>query len=342
MRVLERPIAEPGPGQVRVKMRAAAFNHLDLWVRRGIPAGHWPVPLVPCADGAGTIDAHGPGIDCGAAPHLAIGSEVVLYPVVTAPLELASLRGQPEVGRTFGMLGETIDGCAREHVVIDAFNVFAKPAAINWYQAAALPTTFITAWHMLGARANLQPGETVLVHGGRSGVGSAGIQLAKTRGAHVIATVRRDDDEKIARDLGADEVVRSDNPDWPKRVKTLAGGGVEVVFEHIGAATWDGSIRTLLRGGRLVTCGATTGHEVKVNLRKIFFHGLSLLGSTMGSRADFLDVLRLAGQGKICPHVGKVASLDDGAAALSLIEKRSVFGKIVLDLSTSTLSSQGT
>jgi NADPH:quinone reductase-like Zn-dependent oxidoreductase len=332
MKLLARAVPEPGPGQVRVAMKAAAFNHLDLWVRRGIPANHWPIPLVPCADGAGVIDAVGPGVDTTGAPHLQLGGEVALFPVVTAPLEVAALRGVPHVGRTFGMLGETVDGCAREHLVINAANVMPKPANISWPQAAALPTTFITAYHMLKARARLQAGETVLIHGARSGVGSAGVQLARVLGAKVIATVRRDADEAIARALGADEVVRSDDRDWPKQVKALSGGGVEVVFEHIGAATWDGSIRVLQRGGRLVTCGATAGHEVKLNLRKLFFHNIALLGSTMGTRADFLDVLRLAELDKIAPHVGHIAALSDGASALSLLEDRSVFGKVVLDL----------
>ena len=340
MRLQQRPIPQPGPGQVRVRIRAAAFNHLDLWVRRGIPAGHWPVPLVPCADGAGVVDAVGPAVDTSAAPHLEIGSEVVLYPVVTNPMEVASLRGKPELGRSFGLLGETVDGCARDHIVIHASNVFAKPTTLPWPQAAALPTTFITAWHMLTARAQLQAGERVLVHGGRSGVGSAATQLARTLGAHVIATVRRDRDEQLARQIGAHEVVRNDDSNWPKKVRALARGGVEVVFEHVGAATWDGSVRSMARGGRLVTCGATAGHEVTLNLRKLFFHGLSLLGSTMGSRADFLDVLRLAEQGRICPHVGHIAALTKGAEALSLLEDRTNFGKVVLDLNSPVVPSQ--
>ena len=330
MQLVRRAVPEPGPGQVRVRMRAAAFNHLDLWVRRGVPAGHWPVPLVPCADGAGVIDKLGPGVREGGA--LSLGAEVVLYPVTTDPAEAASVRGNPQIGRTFGLLGENTDGCARDHLVIDAASAFPKPANLSWHQAAALPTTFITAWHMLSQRAALRPGETVLVHGGRSGVGSAAIQLAKVLGARVIATVRRDEDEKIARKIGADEVVRSDSADWVKTVKRMTAGGVHVVFEHIGAATWDGSIRVLRRGGRLVTCGATAGHEVQINLRKLFFHNLSLLGSTMGTKADLLDVLVLAEQGKIAPHIGHIAALEEGASALELLEQRSVFGKVVLDL----------
>ncbi len=231
------------------------------------------------------------------------------------------------------MLGENVDRCARQHLIIDAFNLLPKPAALDFAGAAALPTTFITAWHMLKARAAVQPGETVLVHGARSGVGSAGVQLAKVLGAYVIATVRRAEDEQKAREIGADEVVRSDDPGWARNVTKRNGGKVEVVYEHIGAATWDGSIRCLQRGGRLVTCGATAGHEVKLNLRKLFFHGLSLLGSTMGSRADLMDVLRLAGQGRVKPQVGALRPLTEGAAAMALLEERAVFGKVVLDLS---------
>lgn len=333
MQLQARALPVPGPGQVRVRMVAAAFNHLDLWVRKGVPAGHWPVPIVPCADGAGVIDAHGPGVDDTSASHLALGAEVVLYPVMTNPLELASLRGAPQIGRSFGLLGENVDGCARQHVVIDAGSVMPRPAALTWEQSAALPTTFITAWHMLTGRGQLRPGEHVLVHGARSGVGSAGIQLARVLGARVACTVRRDEDEEVARQLGADLVARSDDPNWTRAVKAWSGGGVQLVYEHVGAATWDGSIRALDRGGRLVTCGATAGHEVTLNLRKVFFHGLSILGSTMGSKADFLDVLRLAAQGRIAPHVGHVAPLSAGAEALSLLEDRAVFGKVVLRIS---------
>jgi len=331
-----RPIPEPGPGQVRVRIKAAAFNHLDLWVRRGIPAGHWPVPLVPCADGAGVVDAVGPGTPTGrGAEHLQPGAPVVLYPVTGCGVCAACLDDDAPLCPSFGMLGESTDGCARAHVVLDARSVLAMPDSLSFTQAAAMPTTFLTAWRMLHGRARLQPGETVLVHGGRSGVGSAAISLARLLGARVIATVRRDEDVDRATERGADHVLRSDDPQWPRQVRGLCQGGVEVVFEHIGGATWDGSMRALGRGGRIVICGATAGHEVTLNLRKVFFHSISILGSTMGSRAELGRLLQLAGQGRIEPAIGATRPLSEGAAAMQLLDDRAVFGKVVLDLETS-------
>lgn len=327
------PLPEPGPGQIRVRVQAAAFNHLDLWVRRGIPAGHWPVPLVPCADGAGIVDARGPGVAEGrGAEHLALGAAVVLYPVVGCGVCPACIADDAPLCPAFGMLGESTDGCARDHLVIDAHSALPKPANLSFAEAAALPTTFLTAWRMLRGRAGLQPGETVLVHGGRSGVGSAAIQLGNLLGARVIATVRREEDEARARALGAWQVLRTDDVQWPKRARKLCPGGVQVVFEHIGGATWAGSMRALARGGRLVLCGATAGHEVPLDLRKVFFHSIAILGSTMGSRGELRELLELATQARIKPVVGAIRSLADGAAAMELLASREVFGKVVLDL----------
>ena len=329
----DRPLAEPGPGQVRVRIAAASFNHLDLWVRRGIPAGHWPVPLVPCADGAGTIDAVGPGVPHGrGAEHLQLGAKVVLYPVTGCGVCPSCVADDAPLCPNFGMLGESTDGCARDHMLVNAADAMPMPANLEFSEAAALPTTFLTAWRMLRRRATLQPGETVLVHGGRSGVGSAGIQVGRLLGARVIATVRREEDVPRATALGAWRVLRSDDESWSKQARKLCPGGVHVVFEHIGGATWAGSMRALSRGGRLVICGATAGHEVPLNLRKVFFHSISIMGSTMGSRHELRELLELAAQGRIKPAIGAVRPLAEGAAAMELLASRSVFGKVVLDL----------
>ncbi len=329
MALQQRPLPVPGPGEVRVRMRAAALNHLDLWVRRGIPAGHWPVPIVPCADGAGVIDAVGPGLPDIA--HLRIGAAVVVYPVLSCGHCAQCRAAAPQLCREFGLLGEHVDGCAQETRVLPAASVLPLPEPLTFVEAAAMPTTFITAWHML-ARARLSPGETVLVHGAASGVGSAGVQIAKLMGARVIASVRRERDEARALQLGADRVVRTDDPEWAKHARALSPGGVHVVFEHIGAPVWDGSIRALQRGGRLVTCGATAGHDVALNLRKIFFHSIELIGSTMGTRAELAQVLTLASRGALQPVIGAVLPLARGAEAMALLESRAVFGKVVLEI----------
>lgn len=325
--ILERELPNPGPGEVRVQLRAAALNHLDLWVRRGIPAGHWPVPIVPCADGAGVIDALGAGV-----VGLAVGDPVVLYPVRSCGNCTACRAGDPPYCKHFAMLGEHVDGCAQEHLVVPASSVLPKPAQLGWAEAAALPTTFLTAWRMLATTAKLQPGETVVVHGASSGVGSAGIQVAKVLGARVIATARRDADLQRARELGADDVLRSDDPNWSRAARKLCPGGVDVVFEHIGGELFSASIRALRRGGRLVTCGATAGHQVDLDLRKIFFHSIAVLGSTMGSLAELETVVTLAGRGALRPEVGAVFPLRDGRAAMEALEARSHFGKIVLQV----------
>lgn len=325
-----RSIPQPGPQQVRVRMHAAAFNHLDLWVRRGIPAGHWPVPIVPCADGAGVVEAIGEGV----APvgPCAPGSAVVLYPVRGCMGCAACRRGDLPLCRQFGMLGENEDGCARDHVIVPAWSVLPLPPGLSFVEAAALPTTMLTAWHMLAKVAALQPGEVVLVHGGRSGVGSAGIQIAKLLGAFVIASVRSADDAPAVRNLGADDVIDTGDAGWPKAVRARWPEGVDVVFEHLGGAIMEASLRVVRKGGRIVTCGATTGHAVSVDLRKVFFHSVQLLGSTMGTLAELETILTLAGRRQLRAAVGAVRPLTAGAEAMALLEARGVAGKVVLTL----------
>lgn len=328
-----RPVDEPGPGEVRVSMRAAAFNHLDLWVRRGIPAGHWPVPIVPCADGAGVIEALGPGVaDERARGGFGVGSEVVLYPVRGCGSCAACRRGEQMLCRAFGMLGENQDGCARDHAIVPIGTLLPKPSGLGWEQAAALPTTMLTAWHMLATVAKVQPGETVVVLGARSGVGSAGVQIARLLGAQVAAVVRRDADVEAAIALGAHHVLRSDDPAWSRKARALADGGVDVVFEHVGGAVFQEALRTLRRGGRVVTCGATAGHEVPLDLRKIFFHSIAVLGSTMGTLAELETILSLAGRRQLQPVVGAVFPLEAGREAMAALEGRDVFGKVVLTM----------
>ncbi len=330
MALQTRPIPQPGPQQVRVRVHAAAFNHLDLWVRRGVPAGHWPVPIVPCADGAGVVDAIGEGV----APvgPCAPGAAVVLYPVRGCMACSACRRGALALCRHFGMLGESEDGCARDHVIVPAWSVLPLPTGLTFIEAAALPTTMLTAWHMLATVAAVQPGEVVLVHGGRSGVGSAGIQIAKLLGASVVASVRSADDAPAALSLGADDVVHTDEPSWPKAVRARWPDGVHVVFEHLGGAILEASLRAVRKGGRIVTCGATTGHTVSIDLRKVFFHSVQILGSTMGTLAELETILTLAGRGQLRAVVGAVRPLAAGAEAMALLEGRSVAGKVVLSL----------
>src|SRR5205085_7002346 len=231
----------------------------------------------------------------------------------------------------YDIIGYRRDGGYAELVAAPGVNVIPKPANLSWPEAAALPLVTLTAWHMLVTRANVQPGEDVLVHAAGSGVGSLGIQIAKLRGARVITTASSDDKLAKARELGADETVNYSNDDWPKQVKRLTNGrGVDLVFEHTGVATWPGSILSLKKGGRLVTCGATSGFDARTDLRHVFYRHLTILGSMMGSKADLLAAMKFIESGQIRAVIDRTFPLADARRAHELMEDRAQFGKLVL------------
>jgi NADPH:quinone reductase-like Zn-dependent oxidoreductase len=231
----------------------------------------------------------------------------------------------------YDIIGYRRDGGYAELVAVPGVNLIPRPKNLNWVEAAALPLVTLTAWHMLVTQAKVQPGEDVLVHAAGSGVGSIGIQIAKLRGARVIATASSEDKLAKARELGADEGVNYSNDDWPRQVKRLTNGrGVDVVFEHTGAATWPGSILSLKKGGRLVTCGATSGFDARTDLRHVFYRHLTILGSMMGSKADLLSAMKFIESGQIRAVVDRVLPLDEARKAHELMEDRAQFGKLVL------------
>jgi len=319
------PMPEPGPAEVRVKMAAIGINHLDTWVRRGVPGHQFPLPLITSSDGAGTVDAIGDGVSAAA-----VGDEVIVLPGISCGTCKFCRSERDPLCKDYAILGETRDGCAAEWIVVPATNVVLKPSSIAFPAAASFCLAFQTAWSML-RRANLQAGEAVLVHGAGSGVGTAAVQIAKLLGAEVIATAGTDAKCEAALDLGADHAICYAQQDFVEGVRKIRGrAGVDVVFEHVGAATFDGSVRCLARGGRLVTCGATTGGDVSLNLQRLFFKNLSLIGNTMGSRRDALEVIRLVGCGSLQPIVDRVLPMTDVHLAHELLESRRVFGKIVL------------
>jgi NADPH:quinone reductase-like Zn-dependent oxidoreductase len=229
------------------------------------------------------------------------------------------------------MIGYKRDGGNAELVVAPGVNVVPKPANLSWEEAAALPLVTLTAWHMLVTRANVQPGEDVLIHAAGSGVGSLGIQIAKLRGARVIATAGSDAKLEKAMKLGADEVINYTRDEWPKEVKQMTGRkGVDVVFEHTGAETWPGSIAALKNNGRLVTCGATSGFDSRTDIRQVFYRHLSILGSFMGSKAELLEAMKFIRNGSIRAVVDRSLPLPEARRAHELMEDRSQFGKLVL------------
>jgi NADPH:quinone reductase-like Zn-dependent oxidoreductase len=318
--VLENvPEPVPGPGEVRVAVEAVALNHLDLWVRRGLPL-RIEMPHVGGADFAGVVDALGPG-----ASGFARGDRVVGWPALGAGEDGALPRGR------FAILGEERNGACQEKLVLPARNLVPIPAGVASEDAAALPVVFTTAWTMLAVRARLAPGETLLVQGASSGVGTAAIQLGKLLGARVIAATRGRERGERARALGADEVIDAAAERIHLRVhKLTARAGADVVFEHVGPATWDESLRSAAYDGRIVTCGGTTGPLAPTNLPFLFGKRLAIHGVTLGSKGALAELLALVAAGKLRPVIDRVLPLAECRRGHELLEAGAVFGKVVL------------
>jgi NADPH:quinone reductase-like Zn-dependent oxidoreductase len=324
--VEELPEPQAGPGQVVVQVKAAALNHLDIWVRKGWPGLKLSFPHVLGSDVAGIVETVGPGVE-----GVKRGDAVVLNPSLGCGRCERCLSGQENLCRKFVILGEHVSGGQAERIAISARNVLPKPANLSFEEAAAVPLVFMTAWHALVARAGLRPGETILVHAAGSGVGTAAVQIAKLLGARVIATAGSDAKLEKAKGLGADHVVNYETQDFVQEVRKLTDRkGVEVVFEHVGKTTWEKSLLAAGIGGRIVTVGATTGYDPLTDLRHVFFRQLSILGSTMGTAGELMEVLKFVGEGKLRPVVDRVLPLGEARAAQGLLTERAQFGKIVL------------
>ncbi len=326
LRVEERPTPEPGPNDVLVDVKAVGLNHLDTWVRRGVPGHAFPLPMIPGCDGAGVVRAAGGLVD-----WLQPGDRVLFAPGISCGHCRACSDGDDNLCPEYGILGETQDGACAEQVVLPARNALPIPGGLSFPEAAAFPLTFLTAWHMLVVRCGLTSRDTVLVHAAGSGVGSAAVQIAKLHHATVIATAGTEAKRAAALGLGADHALPSREGDLVKSVKELTGRrGVDIVFEHVGEATMPASLRCLARNGRVVTCGATTGPKLEADLRHLFFKNLSILGSTMGSRGELRHLLDLVGRGLLKPVVDRVLPLSEIAAAHRALADREAFGKIIL------------
>ncbi|MGA2420365.1 MAG: zinc-binding dehydrogenase [Candidatus Acidiferrum sp.] len=314
------------PSEVLVKVKACALNHLDLWVRRGLPGVPIPLPHIPGSDVAGEVAEVGADVTT-----VRPGQKVVLAPGVTCGKCPACISGHDNRCRAFTNLGYMIDGGCAEFVKVPEVNCLPYPENLSWEEAASIPLVFQTAWHMLLSRAELQPGEDVLVLGAGSGVGSAAIQIAKFFGARVIATASSQEKLDKAIELGADHVIDHKKQKIKDEVRRItAKRGVDVVFEHVGAATWDDSIASLAYAGRLITCGATTGYDAKLDLRLLFAKQLSLMGSYMGTKSELHSVMRLVASGRFKPVIDKIFPLAEAAAAHAYLESGAQFGKVVL------------
>ncbi len=314
---------------VLVRVKACALNHLDLWVRRGLPNVPIPLPHIPGSDVAGEIAKIGADVTT-----IRVGQKTVLAPLVSCGKCAACIAGLDNYCRQATNLGYMIDGGCAEFVRAPEVNCLPYPENLKWEEAAAIPLVFQTAWHMLITRAELQPGEDVLILGAGSGVGSAAIQIAKFFGARVIATAGSDEKLAKAKELGADHLINHKTQKIRDEIRRLTNKrGVDVVFEHVGTATWEDSLASLAPVGRLVTCGATTGYDAKVDLRFLFSRQLSLLGSYMGTKFELHTVMKLVAAGKLKPVVDRVFPLAEAAAAHAYLESGSQFGKVVLSAS---------
>jgi len=309
-----------------IKVEACGLNHLDIWVRQGLPGVKIPTPHISGCEIVGIVAGKGPRVK-----GVKVGQRVLVAPGISCRRCAACKAGRDSLCPDFRIVGLQINGGYAEYASVPGRNLI--PVSNRWKpeEWAAVPLVFLTAWHMLVTRAVLKRGETVLVQGAGSGVGSAAIQIAKLKGCTVFATASSDEKAKKAKSLGADVVLNTARGDFAEELlRATKGRGVDVVFEHIGPATWAGSVRCLARGGRLVTCGATTGPKVELDLRFFFTKELSMLGSTMGSRRELDQVLKLVARGKLRPVVGKVFPLQEAAKAQSVMESRNFFGKLVL------------
>ncbi|HTR55641.1 MAG TPA: zinc-binding dehydrogenase [Kofleriaceae bacterium] len=325
LRAEEIAVPEPGPGEVRVRVRAVALNHLDIWVRRGGPAFKLGYPHRLGSDIVGEID------EVGAGAVAEPGAKVVVQPGLSCGRCAACLGGHDNLCRSYKILGENAQGGYGEYVVVPQVNLAPYPERLAFADAAASILTFLTAWQMVVHKARVQPGEVVLVQGAGSGIGVAAIQIAKLHGARVIATASTPAKLERARALGADVAIDYTTQDFVAECKDLTDKrGVDVVIEHVGGDVFAKSIRAVRAGGRVVTCGATSGFSPAIDLRHIFFRQVEVLGSTMGSKADLLAVLDHVAAGRLSPVVHAVLPLARAADAHRMLEAREAFGKIVL------------
>ena len=321
----------PQAGDVRVAIKAAALNHLDLFVAGGLPGSGPRFPHVVAADGAGVVESVGSGVTA-----VRPGDRVLLNPGISCNTCEFCLAGEQSLCVGYRLLGEHLPGTMAELVTVPAHNVAAMPVLspeLTWAEAAAFSLVTLTAWRMVVTRAQVQAGETVLVWGIGGGVSLTALRIAKLLGARVIAT--SSDDAKLAeaRRLGADVTLNHRTQKISQEVRALTQKrGVEVVVENVGEATWEESLRCLKRGGRLVTCGATSGPEVRLDLRRVFWHHFTIMGSTMGNAREYAEVVRRLGEGQLRPIVDRVYPLGDARKAYERLAKGEQLGKVVVEV----------
>lgn len=329
--VLERAeidVPDPGPREVRVRVRAVAMNHIDLWARRGLPHFRYEWPHRLGSDIVGEVESVGPG-----ARGCKAGDKIVVAPGLSCGVCERCLAGQDNLCKQYRIMGENAQGGYTQLLNIPDANVLPYPKDMPFTQAAALPLCYLTAWQMVVLKGQVRRGQTVLVQAAGSGVSSAAIQIAKLFDARVIATTGSDEKAARAKELGADHVVNYTTQDFVLECKKLTDKrGVDLVIEHVGGEVFAKSIVAAAWGGKVVTCGATAGFSPQIDLRHVFFRQIEVLGSTMGPKATLFEILRLVEAGKLKPVVDRVFSLWDAQAAHRHLEDRKNFGKVVLEV----------
>lgn len=328
LRYEEAPEPQVSPDEVVIRVRASALNHSDVWARTGQGYRNIPMPHILGADVAGTVEAMGQAVK-----GITMGSQVVVSPGISCGTCQFCLSGDDNMCPSYIILGTMVDGGNAEFVKVPAINVLPMPQGLSFEEAAAVPLVFLTAWHMLVTKAQVKPGDDVLVHAAGSGVGSAAIQIAKLFGARVITTASRDEKLEKARGLGADVTVNYASSDFSQEVRKVVGRkGAEIVIDSVGADVLEKSIPLLATNGRLVTCGATAGPTATVDIRYIFIRNLAILGTYMGSKAELITVLKFFPTGQLKPVVHRVLPLQEAAEAHRIMDDRENFGKIVLSV----------
>lgn len=312
--------------EVLVKVRACALNHLDIWLRKGTASWKLPMPHIAGSDISGEVAEVGSLVT-----RVKPGDRVLLAPGISCGQCEECFHGLDSACRGYTLFGVMVDGGYAQYVKSPEMNVIPIPGDLSFDEAAAVPLVALTAWHMLITRARLRPGEDVLVMAAGSGVGSVAIQVAKLMSARVIAVAGTDAKLEKARELGADEVINHRKQSIAGEVKRLTNKrGVDIVMDHVGAAVWEDCFESLATYGRFVTCGTTSGEDVKLNLRLLFGRQRTLLGSFMGGKGELLEVLRFVGQRKVRAVIDSVFPLSEAATAQKKMEDRDLFGKILM------------
>ena len=326
LRYEDVPDPVPERGEVLIEVRATSINHIDIFLRRGMPGVKVPLPRIAGSDAAGVIRELGPDVS-----GLKIGQRVTINPGISCGRCEFCTAGFASQCVSYSILGEHSNGAYAQQVKVPAHVVLPIPDSLSFEDAAAAPLVFLTAWSMMVSKGNIRPGEDVLILGAGGGVGTAAIQIAKMVGCRVFATASSQEKLDQAARLGADFLINYKTEEFDKKIRDLTNRrGVDIVIDYIGADTWVRSLRSARRGGRVLTCGATTGFAPQTDLRQIFYRQVQVIGSTMGSHREFLDVMKCIFRGQLKPVIDSVLTLKDARKGHELIEQRAVFGKIVL------------